>query len=138
MKASDVFYGFFYRRLMKLAHRFNWHYAPPVYPNGDTQLWRRWCGFRQTIKRRNSVDKRREDANFFKLVEMLRECIPVEPEWFTVSRLIVNPYWSSIYLGFGQYVADELGCRFQYDDHGNYQFQRPLTAREKGERRTKR
>ena len=23
MKASDVFYGFFYRRLMKLAHRTN-------------------------------------------------------------------------------------------------------------------
>jgi hypothetical protein len=44
--------GFFYRLLMKLAHSFNWHYAPPIYPDGDTQLWCKWCGFRETIKRR--------------------------------------------------------------------------------------
>lgn len=45
---------FFYRRAMNLAHRFNWHYAPPIHPDGDTQLWCKWCGFRQTIKRRGS------------------------------------------------------------------------------------
>lgn len=43
--------GWFYRALMKVAHRYHWHYAPPIYPEGDTQLWCKWCGFRQTIKR---------------------------------------------------------------------------------------
>lgn len=45
--------GFFYRLTMRFAHRFNWHYAPPIYPEGDTQLWCKWCGFRATIKRAN-------------------------------------------------------------------------------------
>jgi len=45
------FYRFFYRQIMRIAHRFNWHYAPPIYPEGDTQLWCQWCGFRQTVKR---------------------------------------------------------------------------------------
>lgn len=40
-----------YRLIMRLAHHYHWHYAPPIYPDGDTQLWCRWCGFRQTIKR---------------------------------------------------------------------------------------
>lgn len=40
----------FYRQIMKIAHRFNWHYAPPIYPENDTQLWCQWCGFRETIK----------------------------------------------------------------------------------------
>ena len=43
--------GFFYRIIMKIAHKYHWHYAPPIYPEGDTQLWCKWCGFRQTIKR---------------------------------------------------------------------------------------
>lgn len=38
-----------YRAVMKFAHRFNWHYAPPIYPEGDTQLWCKWCGFRMTL-----------------------------------------------------------------------------------------
>lgn len=42
----------FYRLLMKLAHRYNWHYAPPIYPGGDTQLWCQWCGLKQTVCRR--------------------------------------------------------------------------------------
>lgn len=46
------FYGVIYRAVMKLAHRFNWHYAPPIYPDGDTMLWCKWCGFRDVIKRR--------------------------------------------------------------------------------------
>jgi hypothetical protein len=40
-----------YRLVMKIAHRYHWHYAPPIYPEGDTHLWCQWCGFRQTIKR---------------------------------------------------------------------------------------
>ena len=43
--------GFFYRLIMRIAHRYNWHYAPPIYPENDIQLWCKWCGFRQTIKR---------------------------------------------------------------------------------------
>ena len=42
--------GFFYRLIMRIAHKYNWHYAPPIYPEGDTQLWCKWCGFRQTIR----------------------------------------------------------------------------------------
>lgn len=45
--------GIIYRLTMRIAHRFNWHYAPPIYPAGDTQLWCKWCGFRQTIKKSN-------------------------------------------------------------------------------------
>ena len=41
---------YLYRLIMRVAHRYNWHYAPPIYPEGDTQLWCTWCGFRQTIK----------------------------------------------------------------------------------------
>ena len=46
-----------YRTVMRLAHRFNWHYAPPIYPEGDTQLWCKWCGFRQTIRRAGDKEK---------------------------------------------------------------------------------
>jgi len=46
--------GMIYRTIMRVSHRFNWHYAPPIYPEGDTQLWCKWCGFRQTIKRRSN------------------------------------------------------------------------------------
>ena len=53
---SIPFAGKFYRAIMRLAHRFHWHYAPPIYPDGDTQLWCKWCGFRQTIRR--AGDKR--------------------------------------------------------------------------------
>lgn len=47
--------GFFYRLLMRVAHHYHWHYAPPIYPEGDVQLWCQWCGFRQTIKRRDNA-----------------------------------------------------------------------------------
>jgi hypothetical protein len=46
-----------YRLVMRVAHRYNWHYAPPIYPEGDTQLWCKWCGFRQTIKHAGQIDK---------------------------------------------------------------------------------
>lgn len=42
--------GFIYRLIMKFAHKFNWHHAPPIYPDGDTLLWCEWCGFRAIIK----------------------------------------------------------------------------------------
>lgn len=41
--------GTMYRVIMRIAHKYYWHYAPPTYPEGDTQLWCKWCGFRQTI-----------------------------------------------------------------------------------------
>jgi hypothetical protein len=47
-----MIYAFFYQSIMKIAHRYHWHYAPPIYPDGDTHLWCQWCGFRQTIKYR--------------------------------------------------------------------------------------
>ncbi len=53
--------GLAYRVTMRVAHRYNWHYAPPIYPEGDTQLWCQWCGFRQTIKTRGQTD---EPQNF--------------------------------------------------------------------------
>lgn len=46
-------YYFWYRLVMRIAHRFNWHYAPPCYLEGDTQLWCQWCGLRATVKRAN-------------------------------------------------------------------------------------
>lgn len=46
-----------WRLVMRIAHRYNWHYAPPIYPDGDTHLWCHWCGFRQTVKRREHVDR---------------------------------------------------------------------------------
>lgn len=48
-------YYFFYSTVMKIAHKFNWHYAPPIYPEGDTHLWCQWCGFRQTVKKSKKV-----------------------------------------------------------------------------------
>jgi len=47
--------SFLYYLIMKITHKYNWHYAPLIYPDGDTQLWCKWCGFRQTIKHRNNI-----------------------------------------------------------------------------------
>jgi len=52
-----MLYGYIYRIIMRITHKFNWHYAPPIYPGGDTQLWCKWCGFRQTIKKETGNDK---------------------------------------------------------------------------------
>lgn len=46
----SLFYRFFYRSLMRFAHRLNWHYAPPIYPDGDTVLRCSWCGFQQMVR----------------------------------------------------------------------------------------
>lgn len=42
----------FYRLLMKVAHRYNWHHATVCYPDGDTLYWCQWCGMRDVMKRR--------------------------------------------------------------------------------------
>ena len=44
-------YAFFYRALMRLAHRYNWHHMVICYPDGDTLVWCQWCGIRHIIKR---------------------------------------------------------------------------------------
>ena len=41
-----------YRLVMRVAHRFNWHYAPRIGPIGDEcdyELWCKWCGMRYTM-----------------------------------------------------------------------------------------
>jgi hypothetical protein len=43
-----------YRPVMRLAHRFNWHWMPPIYPERDTQLWCQWCGARYTLPKPSS------------------------------------------------------------------------------------
>lgn len=52
--------GRLYRLVMKIAHKYNWHYAPPIYPDGDTMLWCRWCGFRDVIKKKKKLCERNE------------------------------------------------------------------------------
>lgn len=47
--------GYLYTLIMRIAHKYNWHYAPPIYPEGDTQLWCKWCGFRQTIRKASDI-----------------------------------------------------------------------------------
>lgn len=37
--------GKLYRIIMKIAHRFNWHYTPPMHLYGDIFLLCKWCGF---------------------------------------------------------------------------------------------
>lgn len=50
--------GRIYQLVMKIAHRYHWHYAPPIYIEGDTHLWCEWCGFRMTLPRvRFKLDK---------------------------------------------------------------------------------
>jgi hypothetical protein len=41
-------YGIAYRAVMRVAHRFGWHYAPPTYgPDIDRVYhWCKWCGLR--------------------------------------------------------------------------------------------
>lgn len=49
-----MIYGFFYRLIMRLAHKFNWHYAPVIGPLFDStiyQYWCKWCGLRMDFKR---------------------------------------------------------------------------------------
>ena len=43
--------GKLYRFVMRIAHRFDWHHMPAIHPEGDTQLWCRWCGIRIVTQR---------------------------------------------------------------------------------------
>ena len=55
-------YGFGYRVVMRLAHRFDWHYAPkfgPIAPTGEYQQWCQWCGLRYTTRGHQHGDKLR-------------------------------------------------------------------------------
>lgn len=47
-----------YRWLMKLAHRYNWHYAPRIGPfeDGTYQMWCKWCGLRQAVASGKSIE----------------------------------------------------------------------------------
>lgn len=42
---------FIYRRLMQLAHRYNWHHITISYPEGDTKRTCQWCGMTEVLKR---------------------------------------------------------------------------------------
>jgi hypothetical protein len=45
-----MLYGWFYRSLMKLAHRYDWHHAKVFGPfeDGRYQRWCQWCGLRES------------------------------------------------------------------------------------------
>lgn len=51
---TTLFFRFGYRPLMKLAHRYHWHYAPVMprmvgeRPDGTHHHWCQWCGLRGT------------------------------------------------------------------------------------------
>ncbi len=48
-----------YRLVMRIAHRFDWHYAPMIGPlnDGATQRWCQWCGFRETYRPRPGMKR---------------------------------------------------------------------------------
>ena len=48
-----LYYRFIYRRLMRLAHRFNWHHTRTCYPDGDTLVVCDWCGLSKVMQRRD-------------------------------------------------------------------------------------
>ena len=48
----SFYYRFIYRRLMRVAHRYDWHHTRTVYPDGDTMLVCDWCGLRYVSHRR--------------------------------------------------------------------------------------
>lgn len=42
-----------YRLTMKIAHKYNWHYARVIGPfeDGKYQRWCQWCGFRESYSK---------------------------------------------------------------------------------------
>ena len=46
-------YGWSYRTLMRLSHRFNWHHTRTSYPDGDTYVRCDWCGLGMVMQRRD-------------------------------------------------------------------------------------
>lgn len=65
--------GMLYRLMMRVAHRYHWHYAPPIYPDGDTLLWCKWCGFRDVVKRRARVPS----TGYMTAEEIAKEKTPI-------------------------------------------------------------
>ena len=55
------FYRFLYRPIMRLAHHFNWHYAPPIYPEETRSFGVHGAVFAMTIKRGNGKSMRHEE-----------------------------------------------------------------------------
>jgi len=43
-----LYYKYLYRHIMRLAHRFNWHYMEPNpwLESGKIHYWCHWCGLR--------------------------------------------------------------------------------------------
>jgi hypothetical protein len=40
-----------YRAIMRIAHRYGWHYAPGHYiQDGDFMRWCHWCGMRDVVR----------------------------------------------------------------------------------------
>jgi hypothetical protein len=54
-----LWYTTLYRPLMRFAHRHHWHYAPPIFPEGDTVFWCKWCGMRDTMNKRSHAELNR-------------------------------------------------------------------------------
>lgn len=52
----NIWCRYCYRHVMRFAHRYNWHYAPPGYlrdtPNQNNH-WCQWCGLRGTTYTNN-------------------------------------------------------------------------------------
>jgi hypothetical protein len=83
---KDKIYYLFYSNIMRIAHRFNWHYAPPIRPDRDTQLWCKWCGFRETIARA-------EKPTVSGLATLERESRPLPPE---IAKALNEDFWKLI------------------------------------------
>ena len=75
--------GWFYRLIMKISHRYHWHYAPPIYPEGDTQLWCKWCGFRQTQRNSKGSGKRLKSIEETKQISL---SVPVDMSSFNEAK----------------------------------------------------
>jgi hypothetical protein len=43
--------GRLYRMVMRLSHRFDWHYMEHCYPDRDHMIWCHWCGARYVFPR---------------------------------------------------------------------------------------
>lgn len=57
-EVNDVSWdGVWYRLIMRIAHKYHWHYAPPqpiIREGSKIHLWCQWCGLRGTT---NEVDQ---------------------------------------------------------------------------------
>jgi hypothetical protein len=53
---KHLWYRFFYRTVMRFAHRYNWHHTTDIGPldDGSTQKWCTWCGLREVRTRQTT------------------------------------------------------------------------------------